>query len=163
MRWLGALLGLAGAGGGYLLARRESLLPERLARALLVDLGVLADGVCCLRRPLPDILGKDLAEGLGAVWLWRPLLEMLKGETGQSLPACWAEVTGQLPAPMDGMLASLGPLLPAGGEALRRAIEETREELTGFLREERSRQAVEARLTAAVCLSGACLLILVLM
>ena len=163
MRWLGALLMLAGAGGGYLLARRESLLPERLARALLVDLGVLADGVCCLRRPLSDILGKDLAEGLGAVWLWRPLLEMLKGETGQSLPACWAEVTGQLPAPMDWMLASLGPLLPAGGEALRRAIEETREELTGFLREERSRQAVEARLTAAVCLSGACLLILVLM
>ena len=39
MRWLGALLVLAGAGGGYLLARRESLLPERLARALLVDLG----------------------------------------------------------------------------------------------------------------------------
>lgn len=162
MRWLGALLVLAGAGGGWLLTRRESLGPQRLARALLVDLGVLADGVCCLRRPLPDILREDLREGEGAVWLWRPLLAALEGETGRSLPGCWAGAAGALPAPLDGMLAPLGPLLPAGGEALRRAIEETREELTGFWREERARQAASARLTAAVWLSGACLLILVL-
>ena len=49
-----------------------------------------------------------------------------------------------------------------GGERLAEAIEETREELTRFLRAERERQAAEGRVTAALCLSGASLLILVL-
>jgi len=48
-------------------------------------------------------------------------------------------------------------------EALAAAIEETREELTRFLRAEQVRQAEQGRITAALCLSGACLLILVLM
>ena len=47
-------------------------------------------------------------------------------------------------------------------ETLEAAIEETREELTGFLREETARQAARSRITTALCLAGACLVILVL-
>jgi len=81
----------------------------------------------------------------------------------RTLPDCWAEAVSELPPPLDGYLASLGPLLPAGGERLAAAIEETREELTRFLRAEEARQASQGRVTAALCLSGGCLLILVLL
>ena len=155
MRWLGALLVLAGAGGGFVLVRQQSLLPMRLAQALLVDLGVLSGRICWARKPL--------AAGLGARFLWGPLLTLLEQERGHSLPDCWARAADSMPPPLNSLLAPLGPLLPAGGPALARAIEETREELTGFLREERARQAAEGRLAAALCLSGACFLILVLM
>ena len=47
-------------------------------------------------------------------------------------------------------------------EILEHTLAETREELTRFLRAERERQAAEGRITAALCLSGASLLILVL-
>jgi len=53
-------------------------------------------------------------------------------------------------------------MVPAGGACLSAAIEETREELTGFLREETARQAARSRITTALCLAGACLVILVL-
>ena len=56
----------------------------------------------------------------------------------------------------------MGPLLPEGGEVLAGAVEETREELTRFLREETVRQATQGRITAALSLAGACLAILVL-
>lgn len=162
VRWLGIVLVLAGAAGGFILARRQSMIPLRLAQALLVDLGVLVSHVCTARRPLPEILAADLAGGLGGRWMWRPLLVLLDREEGRSFGDCWAQAAGGLPPPLDGMLSHLGPLLPVGGQALERAIEETREELTRFLREERARQAAEGRLAAAVCLSGACFLILVL-
>ena len=161
MRWLGALLVLAGAGGGCLLRRQGRLTPLRLGQALLVDLGVLSSRVCGMRRPLPDLLARDLTAGPGALWLWQPLLALLR-EEGMPLSDCWICACGALPSPLGELLAPLGPLLPAGGGALERAVEDVREELAGFLREERARQAVEGRLTAALCLSGACLLILVL-
>lgn len=162
MRWLGALLILGAAGGGFILEREKSMLPLRLAQALTVDLGILAAGICRSRRPLPELLERDLAQGPGNAALWGPLLVLL-GEETESLPVCWGRVCRGLPAPLDAMLAPLGPLLPGGGKTLERAIEETREELTGFAGEERLRQAAAGRLTAAVCLSGACLGILVLM
>ena len=93
---------------------------------------------------------------------------MLDARTGEEaakvLTECgYPELNQLTPSALDAMLAPLGPLLPEGGEPLERAVEETREELTGFAGEERARQAAAGRLTAAVCLSGACLAILVLM
>ena len=162
MRGLGVLLILWAAAGGFVLERRRSLAPLRLAQALAVELGVLSAGVCRGRRPLPELLMGELSQGAGAAALWRPLLALLEGEQG-TLSACWGRACRDLPSPLDAMLAPLGPLLPEGGEPLERAVEETREELTGFAGEERARQAAAGRLTAAVCLSGACLAILVLM
>ena len=161
MRGAGAVLILWGAAALFLQRRREELLPLRLGRALLEDLAVLSCQVRVCRTPLPRVLSEHLAEGLGAVWLWRPLLERLGGEEG--LPRCWRAAVRALPPPQDSLLAPLGPLLPEGGETLEAAIEETREELTGFVRAEAARQAGQGRITAALCLSGACLLILVLL
>ncbi len=161
MRGAGAALILWGAAALFLQRRREELLPLRLGRALLEDLAVLACQVRVCRTPLPRVLSEHLAEGLGAVWLWRPLLERLGGEEG--LPRCWRAAVRALPPPLDRLLAPLGPLLSEGGETLEAAIEETREELTGFVRAEAARQAGQGRITAALCLSGACLLILVLL
>ena len=154
MRALGAALVLLGAAGGYLLRRREQLLPVRLGRA------VLDYQIRFRRRPLPALLAG--MEGLGARWLWQPLAEALERQETEGLPGCWARAAAGLPPPLDRYLAPLGPMVPAGGACLSAAIEETREELTGFLREEAARQAQQGRVTAALCLSGATLLILVL-
>lgn len=162
MKLLGAALLLGSAGAGCLLRRREGMLPLRIGRALLEDLAVLGYQVRICRTPLPELLKETLSRGLGAAWLWRPLLKALE-EEGASLPRCWQAVIRDLPPPLGRLLAPLGPLLPAGGETLNHAIEETREELTGFLREESARQASQGRITAALCLAGACLTILVLL
>lgn len=160
MKVLGAALILWGAAACFLQRRREELLPLRLGRALLEDLAVLAGRIRLGRTPLPQVLTESLNRGLGAVWLWEPLLHRLGAEEG--LPWCWRETVRTLPPPLDRLLAPLGPLLSEDGESLYTAIEETREELTGFVRAEAACQASQGRVTAALCLSGACLLILVL-
>ncbi len=160
MKLAGAVLVLLGGGLGYGLCRRQATLAMRVGEALLGDLAVLSYHVCVCREALPVILAEYLGEGLGAVWFWKRLGEALGGE--RDLAACWAGAAAALPPPLDRMLLALGPLLAAGDELLRRGIEETREELTGFLRAERAKQTQEGRMTAALCLSGASLLILVL-
>ena len=137
MKWLGAVLVLWGALEGFLLRRREALTPLKVGQALAEDLEVLRCEVCLCRAPLPEILE-------------------------HTLTGCWRQAAAGLPDPLQRILAPLGSLLPTGGERLAEAIEETREELTRFLRAERERQAAEGRITAALCLSGASLLILVL-
>lgn len=160
MKLLGALLLLGSAGAWSFLRRREGQLPLRLGRALLEDLAVLRYHVQVCRTPLPELLEEVLAEGPGADRLWRPLGSFL--EEGDALPRCWSRAVRTLPPPLGKLLAPLGPLLPAGGEALAAAIEETREELTRFLWEETARQAAQSRITTALCLAGASLTILVL-
>ena len=138
MKLLGALLLLGSAGAWSLLRRREGQLPLRLGRALLEDLAVFRYHVQVCRTPLPELLEEV------------------------TLPRCWSRAVRTLPPPLGKLLAPLGPLLPAGGETLAAAIEETREELTRFLREETARQAAQSRITTALCLAGASLTILVL-
>ena len=160
MKLLGALLLLGSAGAWSLLRRREGQLPLRLGRALLEDLAVFRYHVQVCRTPLPELLEEVLTDGPGADRLWRPLGGFL--EEGETLPRCWSSAVRTLPPPLGKLLAPLWPLLPAGGEALAAAIEETREELTRFLREETARQAAQSRITTALCLAGASLTILVL-
>ena len=160
MKLLGALLLLGSAGAWSLLRRREGQLPLRLGRALLEDLAVFRYHVQVCRTPLPELLEEVLTDGPGADRLWRPLGGFL--EEGETLPRCWSSAVRTLPPPLGKLLAPLGPLRPAGGEALAAAIEETREELTRFLREETARQAAQSRITTALCLAGASLTILVL-
>lgn len=162
MRFAGAVLILS---GGWLCAglrRREGRRLLALCEALTGDLAVLAWRVCVCREPVPRIIETALWESGAADRLWRPLHGALAaGE--RSLPECWRGAAAQLGEPLDRMLEPLGPLLPVGGDRLDRAVEETREELTGFLRAERARQAQDGRIAAALCLSGASLLVLVLM
>lgn len=161
MKLLGALLLLGGAGMWCLLRRREDMLPVRVGRALLEDLAVFGYQIRVRRTPLPELLEEVLSQGLGAAYLWGPLLERLR-EEADSLPVCWEASVRTLPPPLGRLLGPLGPLLPEGGEVLAGAVEETREELTRFLREETVRQATQGRITAALSLAGACLAILVL-
>ena len=161
MKLLGAALLLASAGLWSLLRRRERMLPLEIGRALLEDLAVLRYQIQICRTPLLEVLADRLPDGPGRRWLWKPLSDLLACE-GAALPACWQAAADGLPGPLDRLLAPIGPLLPAGGEIFARAVEETREELTGFIRAEHIRQVQSGRLSAALCLSGACLLILVL-
>lgn len=156
MKALGALLVLGGAFWFWWERRREALEPIRLGRALLSDLAVLRCRVCIHRAPLPQIL--EEFQGAGAARLWRPLGAMLD----EGLPCGWSRAVEPLPEPLGRLLEPLGPLLPQGGERLGEAIEETREELAGFLQAESRRQAERGRVSAALCLAGACLVILVL-
>lgn len=161
MKPAGAALILWGAVWLWLRRRRETMEPIRAGRAVLADLAVLRYQVCVLRKTLPQLLEETLAD---RPWLWRPLLVRLRAAegAGTSLPECWRQATETLPPPLGRILDPLGPLLGAGGERLAAAIEETREELARFLREETAQQADRGRITAALCLSGALLLILVL-
>lgn len=160
MKGIGALLVLTGAALFCLLRRRDGLLPVRLARALSGDLAVLRCQICLRRAPLPQILEESLAAGPGALWLWEPLSQRLaRGE--DAVPLCWAKAVQDLPGPLDRLLGPLGPLLPQGGQPLEAAIEETRAALARFWEEETARQADQGRVTAALCLAGACLTILV--
>ena len=78
MSALGALLVLWGAGGLYVLRRRQDMLPLRLGRALLEDLAVLRRQICLCRAPLPAILAKELCRGPGAQALLEPLARQLE-------------------------------------------------------------------------------------
>lgn len=156
----GAALVLSASLWAYLLWRRRSVLPLEVGQALLDGLAILRYEVCVRRTPLPELLSGRLKDGLGGAWLWEPLGASLAGEP--DVRRCWESAVGRLPPPLDRLLEPVGPLLPAGGPPLETAIEETREELTRYLREARAAQAAQGRIAAAVCLSGACLLILVL-
>lgn len=161
MKIPGALLLLIGAALWCLQRRREGMLPIRVGRALLDDLAVLDYQVRVCRTTLPELLENILTEGPGAELLWGPLLEKL--QSGSSpLPRCWQESVRTLPPPLGKLLSPLGTLLSEGDEILAKAVQETREELAGFLREETARQASQGRITAAVSLGGAVLAILVL-
>ena len=96
MKWLGAVLVLWGALEGFLLRRRERLLPLRVGQALAEDLEVLRCGVCLCRAPLPEILEHNLAEGEGARYLWGPLAALLSEAGERSLTGCWRQASRTL-------------------------------------------------------------------
>jgi len=161
MKLAGAVLLFLSAAGWCLLRRREGRAVLTLARALLEDLAVLGCRVRLCRTPLPELL-EDM-DGPGADRFWRPLLDRLRHAEGATLAQCWAAAAAELPESLERILVPLGPLLSVGGARLDMAVEETREELTGFLREETARQADQGRIHAALCLSGTCLAVLVLL
>ena len=157
----GATLLFCGAGGWCLLRRREGRAVLALARALLEDLALLGHRIRICRTPLPELL--EELDGPGADRFWRPLLERLEQAEGETLGQCWTAAAAELPEALERIVAPLGALLSVGGARLDEAVEETREELTGFLREETARQADQGRIHAALCLSGTCLAVLVLL
>ena len=161
MKLAGAVLIFCSAGCWCFLRRKEGRAVLTLARALLEDLAVLGCRVRMCRTPLPELL--EELEGPGADCFWRPLLERLEEAEGDTLSRCWAGAAGELPEPLERIMAPLGALLSVGGTRLDGAVEETREELARFLREETDRQANQGRVHAALCLSGACLAVLVLL
>ena len=161
MKLTGAALIFLSAGSWCLLRRREDRALLSLARSLLEDLAVFGSRVRACRTPLPELL--ETMDGPGAARFWHPLLERLEQADGSTLSRCWAASAGGLPVPLERIMSPLGDLLSVGGARLDEAVEETREELARFLREETARQADQGRVHAALCLSGACLAVLALL
>ncbi len=161
MKLLGALLALGGAAGFCIQRRRYGLLPVQIAQALLRDLTVLRCQICLRRASLPQILEESLTGGPGAQRLWMPLSRTLQEQGERGVPRCWTEAVQTLPPPLGSLLEPLGPILPQGGRELEAAIEETREALRAYVQAETVRQADRGRVTAALCLAGVCLAVLV--
>ena len=160
MKLTGAALIFFSAGCWCLQRRREGQKILELTRALAEDLAALGCRVRICRTPLPELL--EELKGPGAEKLWRPLLERLKRTEGETLQECWIAAAAELPDPLKQIVTPLGAMISVGGVRLDEAVEETRKELTRFLREESVRQAGQGRIHAALCLSGACLAVLVL-
>lgn len=162
MKLTGCVLLLWAAGTGWNSARRQKQEALALAQALWEDLAVLKSRVCTGNLPLLQVLEQHMGQSIGTAALWHPLQLMLKRRTSPSLSLLWQEQAGTLPRPLGRILSPLGPMLREGGSALGRAIDETREELTRFIRTEHQKQAAEQKLSAALWFSGAALMILVL-
>ena len=90
-----------------------------------------------------------------------PLSRTLQEQGERGVSRCWTEAVRTLPPPLGSLLEPLGPILPQGGRELEAAIEETREALRAFVQAETVRQADRGRVTAALCLAGVCLAVLV--
>ena len=166
MRLMGAVLVFCGALWGYMKYRAQVMLPLRVGRALVGDLAVLRSGVCGSRRPLPAILARELSEGPGARYVWIPFQIALacsaEGE-GVTVRDCWTHTVDGLPPPLSAWLLPLGPLLGTGGEALGQAIDEVREELLCYVRIGEEKRSEQLKLSAALCFSGACFVVLILL
>lgn len=160
MRAAGIIMIMLSAAGGYYIHRRTAVLRLQLIRALADDLALLRCQICIHRRPLPAILDGELRCGIGGEYLWMPLEELLQRSQG-TVQSCWEQAVGGLPDLIAQRLVPLGRLIPIGGEPLARAIDEVREELLVLAHEQRERQSVELRLSAAVCFSLAALFLIV--
>ena len=161
MKLMGAMLILLGGGGSYLLWKKQIWELTALYRCLLRDLSVLSWNICVRKRMLPDILATCFGDGPAARLFWNPLQGKL-AQRRENLAESWRESAAALPDPLPQLMGALGDVVCVGGDVLRGAIEETREELTGLLHEQQQRAAQQGRLVAAICLSGALTLILVL-
>lgn len=162
MRAAGAVLILCGAIWGYLQFRRERMLTIALYRALASDLAVLKSEVCIRRRTLPAILSQELTQGVGAAYLWIPFQTLL-AQNQCSVQEGWHTVLQALPGQFRVHLAPLGALLAGGGAPLGQCLDEVREALLRDLHGEERHYADSLRLAGAICLSGACFLILILL
>lgn len=160
MRAMGIVMIILSAAGGFYTYRRTAIIQLQLIRALTEDLALLRCQICIHRRPLPMILDRELCHGIGSVYLWEPMAELLRRTEG-TVRSCWEQAVGELPGTAAQRLLPLGRLLTVGGETLAHAIDEVRDELLVLAREQQERQSVELRLSAAVCFSMAAFLLIV--
>ena len=160
MKAAGVILVLLSAVYGYLVYRRSATHTLLLLRALTDDLLLLRCRICVQRASLPTILAKDLCHGLSGRYLWEPLSERLTRAEG-TFCVCWERSMDELPALIARHLTPLGRLLPVGGDTLSHAIDEVHGELLTLACEQQRCNAVNLRLSAAVCFSAAALFVLI--
>ena len=159
MKLVGAILLL----GAALEVRRGVLrrLEEWIAAGeeLCLALDRLHRGVYRLRRPLPELLTvcAGAAERTGAFWA-----AVAAGMAERrAFPEIWQGALELLPPPYDTLMAPAGQALTAGER--EDLIHLTREEVYRAVQEGRRRLGERRRLATALCLSGALLLIVVLL
>ena len=163
MKLLGAGIILFCTLYGYLQYRRQKQFVLQLGRILLRDLAVIRFEICIRRRSLPDILTCDVIDGLGNEILWKPFVLLLGEKDGiMTIQQCWEDALERLPQMLRRRLYPLGSLLSIGGSHLEQLIDEVRRELLEDLCREERQQRMSFRIAGAMCFSGACFLILVL-
>ena len=160
MKLLGSVLTFISALYGYLVYRRGAVQMIGLLRELADDLQLLKCRICVQRASLPAILENDLSDGLSGKYLWIPLMTRLVHAEG-AFDVCWERSVDKLPAMIAQRLAPLGKLLSIGGDTLERALDDVHRELLRTADEQEKMNSVNSRLSAAVCFSGASLLILI--
>lgn len=166
MKMAGAMLIFLGALLGYIRNYLRMITPLKLARALACDLMALKSGVCISRRTLPALLERQLNGGVGARYLWIPFKDALEASSagdGMTVRECWGQTVDMLPSPLSKMMLPIGAHLGAGGEILGRAIDEVREELLTYIRITEEQRGEKLKLSAALCLFGACFVVLILL
>lgn len=160
MKAFGVVLTIAGALLGSVQFWRQSVSELKLGRALAGDLAVLKREICISRRTLPSICLAFQNSRTEAVF-WEPLRCSLEKD-GMTVQHCWETVIKRLPDNCAVRLVPLGPLLGDGGAVLAKAIDEVREELLRDISDAERNLSMSMRLVSAVCVSGACFVILML-
>lgn len=166
IRALGALLVLAGGGGLSLLtvqARRREI---AAAGELLYALHRLERSVRCEKRPLPPLF-RALAEetsGEGRRF-FTALTRRWEAEPETPLPQLWCAESAALALPEEGrrVWRELGRRLAGDGESLEGALRLAAEELEELRRGLERALPQTRRLSAAVCLSAAAFLLVLLL
>ena len=128
--------------------------------SLLADLFELRRGICSLRKPLPLLLRELAAHSLAAGGFWEDVAASL---LQKSVSDAWTDAIKRLEPDLQSRLAPIGGFLTGGEDELGKLIDETREELAGYLHAQRLRQAAQRRIETALCLAGAGLAVLVMM
>ena len=166
MKVVGALLIMLSALWIHYRYLIETVLPLRLARALASDLAVLRRTIVIDRRPIPEILERELNEGIGAEYFWEPFRRMFSDDADMlcaSVRDRWQSAITHLPNEVAACLVSIGPHLTVGGDTFVRVVDEAREALLCIARDGEAKRSAQMRLSAAFCLSGACFLIMILL
>ena len=148
-----------GIGAAYLLEQQRK---RNSGRALLRQLYRMETAVRFDRVPLPRLLEAFAAEPAESARFFRAAAEALRLRPDASLAAAFAAALPQLPAELREPMRQLGEELDGDEESVLKGIRRSVETLERIGRQlEESRRGKE-RLFCGVCLSAACLLILLL-
>lgn len=158
MKLLGAGLVLLGAALFLAGRRREERDGLLLMEAISEDLALFSYEITALALPIPRLM-ENRRESRAGRALWQPVLRYLAEKT---LEESWLLAVSKLPGGLPGCLAHLGGVLSVGGETAGRAIAETREALADIIAAQRTVQRERGPVRTSLVLSGAALLILVL-
>ena len=139
---------------------------ERRTTAVLCDLAAaleaMADEIRMNRMPMPRLLLKVGAGRCGEVMDFFSAVRMSSG--GLGLSAAWRQEAAALPLPKQEKqaLSELGNCLTGDEEQVCRGLMSTAEQLSRELKRHRDSAAETMRRNAALCLSGASLMIIIL-
>lgn len=130
---------------------------------LLASLRHMAEEIRMARTPLPVLLGRLAGDcGPDAAAFFTAAADAAR--RGESLAAAWRQEAGRLPLSASGQAAlrELGGSLHGDEESICKAISLVAYSLAQEAEERRGRQGEEARRATALCLSGAALLVILL-
>jgi stage III sporulation protein AB len=161
LKLLGSLCILA-AGGGAWMGRVRSRRGEIFSLEQTISaLGEMEDAIRLECTPLPRLLARQAEKRSGETGAF--FLSVRRGlDRGEMLPAAWRSAAAALSWRGADALAELGGQLTGDAEQTCKAIRLARGSLIRTLEELRRQKPEDEKRSAALCFSGAALLILLL-